>query len=585
VYCLLGLESPNKSFLGIHRYLQTTLFKDYLIQLFGVWKWDLKKDMFSVIETIHERYLSKSTEFKCSFENILKSLSTCEDRALLREWVDEHFMVHENEKTENAEVATPAGLRSDMLNKVPVEFWMSPKKVLEPCCGKGGFLLDVIDLFMANLPIENQEERYKTILEKCLYFADINPLNIYICRLLLDPSKKYRLNLFEGDSLTAFGEVKFDLVVGNPPYNASGVIGSGNTLWQAFVHRSLDDWISEKGYLLFVHPPGWRKPESELSRFKGLFKKMTQDNYLIYLEIHGIKDGMKTFHCGTRYDWYLLQRTCAQQDMLPNTMILDEKGAFYECNLSQWEWLPNHSIQSVKELLATGSEERCPIIQSMSAYETRKSWMFNKQTKEFKHPCIHSTPKSGVRYMWSKLNTRGHFGVSKVIFGDSGIYSPVIDIKGQYGMTHHAMGIPIDNEDEGKALSRCLTSSLFKELLEACSWSNFMIDWRLFGFFKKTFYEAISQSIPEDSTPSEIQVPSRPSSAKSSSSVSSSRSSNAKVQVSLFLEDPEEHIELLETFTISSLKDICKQLKVKKYTTIKGKPNLIELMRSHIASL
>ena len=28
---------------------------------------------------------------------------------------------------------------------------------------------------------------------------------------------------------------------------------------------------------------------------------------MIYLSIHGIKDGKETFNCGTRYDWYLIQ--------------------------------------------------------------------------------------------------------------------------------------------------------------------------------------------------------------------------------------------------------------------------------------
>jgi len=36
---------------------------------------------------------------------------------------------------------------------------------------------------------------------------------------------------------------------------------------------------------------------------------MTKENQMLYLEIHGIKDGQKVFNCGTRYDWYLIQKT------------------------------------------------------------------------------------------------------------------------------------------------------------------------------------------------------------------------------------------------------------------------------------
>ena len=41
-----------------------------------------------------------------------------------------------------------------------------------------------------------------------------------------------------------------------------------------------------------------------------------------YLEIHGIKDGQKTFHCGTRYDIYLIQRI----KPYTKTNIIDENG-------------------------------------------------------------------------------------------------------------------------------------------------------------------------------------------------------------------------------------------------------------------
>ena len=47
--------------------------------------------------------------------------------------------------------------------------------------------------------------------------------------------------------------------------------------------------------------------------------------------------------------------------------------------------------------------------------------VISPQSQEFKYPCVHSTPKAGIRYMYSKVNDRGHFGVSKVIFRESGI--------------------------------------------------------------------------------------------------------------------------------------------------------------------
>jgi hypothetical protein len=34
----------------------------------------------------------------------------------------------------------------------------------------------------------------KTIIEECIYYADINPMNIFITSLLLNPNKEYKTN-------------------------------------------------------------------------------------------------------------------------------------------------------------------------------------------------------------------------------------------------------------------------------------------------------------------------------------------------------------------------------------------------------
>ena len=65
-----------------------------------------------------------------------------------------------------------------------------------------------------------------------------------------------------------------------------------------------------------------------------------KQNQMLYLEIHGIKDGQKVFNCGTRYDWYLIKKT----NQYKNTIIVDEDGKQNEINLSELFWLPNSNI-------------------------------------------------------------------------------------------------------------------------------------------------------------------------------------------------------------------------------------------------
>jgi len=212
---------------------------------------------------------------------------------------------------------------------------------------------------------------------------------------------------------------------------------------------------------------------------------MTKQNQMLYLEIHGIKDGQKVFNCGTRYDWYLIEKT----NQYKNTIIVDENGKQNDINLSELSWLPNSNILEINKILAKNDDETCPIIQSMSAYEPRKKWMSSKETLDFKYPCIHSTPKSGIRYMYSKVNNRGHFGISKVIFGDSGIYKPVIDMKGKYGMTQHSMAIQVDNLEEATYISKVIESNKFRKVIQSCLYSSYAIDWNIFKEFNKDFWK------------------------------------------------------------------------------------------------
>ena len=105
--------------------------------------------------------------------------------------------------------------------------------------------------------IPDEKERYKTIVEDCLYFSDINPTNIFICKLLLDPYNEYELNYNEGNTLTLdihtlWGIYGFDATIGNPPYEDVNATGD-NKLYLEFIKKSINI-LTTDGYLLFIVP-------------------------------------------------------------------------------------------------------------------------------------------------------------------------------------------------------------------------------------------------------------------------------------------------------------------------------------------
>jgi hypothetical protein len=474
---------------------------NYMIISILVDKIDLNNDNYNIIISIMNNIIDNNAEVV----NNIREIYSIAPAHKLRNLIEQHFIPTASEKQDNAEVPTPVKLVDDMLNKNPDELWRSPHRVFEPCCGKGNFVLAIFDKFYHGLKdlYPDEIERCRIIMTECIYYADLTTLNVFITTELLKchiqsynglDELDYEFNSYEGNTLEmnindTWNLNGFHAIIGNPPYNDkqknTGKKGGGDLLWNKFVDISLDKFLLPKGLLIFVHPPGWRKPDSANSKYSGLFKKMTSTNQMAYLEIHDTKDGKKTFNCGTRYDWYIIENTPVYKP----TTIMSETSTIYEYDLSKLNFLPNDNIDTIHSVLKTDADEACEIEFSTSNYETRKKWVQEVEDDNFKYPLIHSTPQKGNRIMYSSRNDNGHFTIPKVIFGDSGIYNAVVDFDGLYGMTQHAVAIKVDSLSEANMIKQAIESKKFKQLLSDCSWSNYQIDWRLFTYFKKDFWK------------------------------------------------------------------------------------------------
>ena len=413
---------------------------------------------------------------------------------LLREYVK----VAETLRRQYGEVMTPTSLITDMLNKLPKEVWSNPNlKWFDACNGVGPFMCLVIYGLMKGLKSwENDDEkRYKHIVENMIYSGEIQPSNVFLYMCAVDPKDEYKLNVYCGDFLAknfddhkknVWGIDDFDIIVGNPPYdksqNADGKRGGGDTLWDKFVIKYINN-LKSNGYLSLVHPTIWRKPQSERSSSKEV-NKLMMSKQIQYLEMHDSRDGMKTFNAGTRYDFYVLENC----DIYTTTKINDEDRIITNVDLRGYNFIPNKGLEFFNKILASPSDEKCQVIFNVSNYETRKEYVSDFQDDVYRYTLIHTTTKSGPRYKYSSRNDKGHFGIKKVIFGDSGINEPIVDINGEYGMTQHAMGIKVDSLDEANTIKNVLMGDNFSKFLESVMWSNFQIDWRLFTFLKKDFY-------------------------------------------------------------------------------------------------
>jgi hypothetical protein len=421
----------------------------------------------------------------------------------LSKLIDEYLIPKELEKKTNAEVSTPYELRQEMLDKIPSKFWTKKRKVFEPCSGKGGFVIDIIDRFMEGLKdkYKDEKERYQVIVEECLYFSDINATNIFVCKLLIDPNEEYEINYNEGNTLELdinekWGIEGFDAVISNPPYQAPRKKenktkgGGGDLLWNKFVKISINDWLVNNGYLCYVHPAGWRKPcglYDTRNKFEGLLDLMTKDNYMKYLNINDTKEGIKQFNCGTRFDWYIIKKT----KTIEKTIINDENNKIIELNLFDVPFIPNSNIKLVLNKISNNIDDNIKVLRPGS--DIRRDYISNEKSDEYNNILIHSTPLSGVRYKYSNIKKESdHFGIKKIIFGETGINDNIVlDKNGKYGITSSSFGFIVNKNFQ--KIKEYMLGDEFSKIIKSCNWSNYRIDWRLFTYFKKDFWKGFTE--------------------------------------------------------------------------------------------
>tara|TARA_B100001094_G_C18113307_1_gene762500 strand:- start:120 stop:1472 length:1353 start_codon:yes stop_codon:yes gene_type:complete len=421
----------------------------------------------------------------------------------IREKLANYIISSDKEKQTHDEYSTPPFLVDNLISKVPPLFLTKPKKIYEPCVGKGNILLGLFDVLFNSLEDYCGDiiERCRIIIEECLYFSDINENNILIVKdlLLLHAQSycsfqiDYKINCYCGDSLDLdiqrmWGIPQFDCIISNPPFNVpqtSKNKGGGNSLWKKFILKSINHWLIDGGYMITIHPSGWRKPASSGSKYNGLFKLLTEENQMIYLNMNDNIIGKKTFNCSTNFDWYIIQK----KKKYTYTYVNDWKNNDYSIDMGIWDFLPNYNINKIARFLSNGSN-CCNILYDRSKYGGEQEWVQYQKDSTFQYPLIHNTSKKGPTLHYSSRNDNGHYGIKKVIFGDSGIHNSILDIKGEYGMTHHSMAI-VDDESVLPDIKKVIDSEDFKDILKCCSWSKYQIDWRLFLYFRKDFWKYI----------------------------------------------------------------------------------------------
>jgi hypothetical protein len=241
----------------------------------------------------------------------------------------------------------------------------------------------------------------------------------------------------------------------NPPFHSRSDDSHEKTqaLWHKFVFKAID-LLKDDGYLLDIHPSGWRN-------VAGSFKKtqlLLRSKSMKYLKMHSFKDSKDLFNVAIGIDSYVLQNN--NKHGLTN--IVFKNGKEEAIDISELEFIPSENFDEIMSLVAKEGEEKVEMINN-SAYHHVHSHMKREANEAHIYPCVYTvkgpSQNNTPTFWYSTFNTKGHFGVPKVIFacGSSGV---MVDKKGEYGMTEFGSGI-VDKPENLESIQKALVSEKF----------------------------------------------------------------------------------------------------------------------------
>ena len=270
--------------------------------------------------------------------------------------------------------------------------------------------------------------------------------------------------------------MKFDSILGNPPYNTNRDAGKGSTsvLWPKFVDHALN-YTKDGGHVLYIHPSPWRKPNHP---YWNRLSKLRME----YVKMFSLKKSKSIFDVGTKVDFYCIKNTKESSE----TIVVDENEKELKLKLTNFPFLPGSNIPFILNLLANENEPKTSIL-----YDTTYHGVFTKEVAcdEYTHKVIHTINKKGIKFRYTN-RTDGHYGIKKIIINETGRPYPFNDYDGKYAMSQETFGIVVNTPEEAENVIKAIASDKFYEKV-VCStrWSNFRFDYKMMKYFRKDFYK------------------------------------------------------------------------------------------------
>jgi tRNA1(Val) A37 N6-methylase TrmN6 len=276
--------------------------------------------------------------------------------------------------------------------------------------------------------------------------------------------------------------MKFDVVIGNPPYQDGDREDQANKLWPQFVKKAYD-LVKDNGHVAMITPNGWMQPTADIGKGTGknalsIFNDIFKKNNLIVANVDS--DNIRETHfkgVGSTFSYYLFQKA----PYSGSTEFITPTGGVL-VDISKIDSLPKvtskESLSIVKKMVGTpfafcdqnhglnGFEGACQgtvtVLKKIKGVETAINY-------KLQHAIYHTNKNNGTYWFGENLNP--YASTPKVIISLSGTYLPVFN--NTTGFSNMCLAVICKTDDEAKRAQCILSSKLYKFWVEMQKFSGF----------------------------------------------------------------------------------------------------------------
>ncbi len=348
------------------------------------------------------------------------------------------------------EVFTPVALVNEILNNIPEHVWRNPNSTfLDPCMGRGTFLIEIVNRLVYIYGYTEKDAKSR------VFGFDIRLK--YVSRLV----RRGFVNVRHKDFLREVINMKFDVVIGNPPYQENmdngkskgGGKGGDKNLYSKFIKKSFDI-LGYGGSLFFLVPPSVFSPKNSNRDI------LLSDNNNLKLVKFFDKNPFPNVNTNVCY--FNLVKGENKGDTLvlyKNTEILTRLGKdqifpsnFDKTSLSIFSKIFNQDLENM------GFIRDCSL-------HTQKKELFSKTiTDSHMHPIY-----SGSKLIYCS-QLPNNITIRKIVVSRSGYFKPILD-NGFAGTSESNFFITGDNIDKKYQL---LTHPLYRFIVEKSKFNGYI---------------------------------------------------------------------------------------------------------------